>query len=66
MAMVAQKWDANDEDVDNEWILSCEAKNVLVYYEFSKCKWNDILSVRLLSLSLSLFHRHLSPSLRTS
>lgn len=24
-----------------------EQKNVLVYYEFSKCKWNDILSVRL-------------------
>lgn len=27
------------------------AKNVLVYYEFSKCKWNDILSVRLYPLS---------------
>lgn len=42
--------DCDGGDVDNETNGSCRAraKNVLIYYEFRKCKWNDILSARLL------------------
>lgn len=52
-AMMPKKNAPNDCDggnVDNETNGSCRAraKNVLIYYEFRKCKWNDILSARLL------------------